>query len=164
MKANSCHDIFLPVIKATKFAKIFALNSNIKEGLKTFLLFFCQAKMVFVTVWFLNHFTLEYVPSMNSIWIITPAILLHAWVTKFKTFFIFFKLSILTSNNVIWVGLLAILFDEAQHVVKLSTTDYVTVFYEVINIFIKPKNFLLMGLYLTVFFLNGLFMVFHFFF
>ena len=119
--------------------------------------------MVFVIVWFLDHFTLEYALSVNSIWIITPAILFHVWVTKSKTFFIFFKLPILTSNNVIWVGVLALLFDEAQHVVKLSRTGYVPVFYEVINVFIKPKNFLLMGLHLIVFFLNGLFMVFHFF-
>ena len=93
--------------------------------------------MVFVIVWFLDHFTLEYVLSVNSIWIITPAGLLHAWVTKFKTFFIFFKLSILTLNNVIWVNFFAILFDKTQHVVKISTTGYVPVFYEVINIFIK---------------------------
>ena len=139
------------------------LNSDLKDSLKKFSLLFHLAEMVFVIIWFLNHFTLEYVPSMNSIWIITPASLLHVWVTKFKTFFIFFKLSILTSNNVIWVGLLAILFDEAEHVVKLSTTGYVPAFYEVINVFIKPKNFLLMDLYLIVFFLNGLFMVYHFF-
>ena len=94
--------------------------------------------MVFVIVWFLDHFTLEYVPSMNSIWIITPASLLHVWVTKFKTSLIFFKLYILTLSNVILVGLLAILFDGAQHVVKISTTGYVSVFYEVINLFIKP--------------------------
>ena len=97
---------------------------------------------------------LEYVPSTNSIWTITSAGLFHVWVTKFKTFFIFFKLSILTSNNVIWVDLLAILFNEAQHVVKISTTGYVPVFYEAINLFIKPQNFLLMGLYLAVFFFN----------
>ena len=123
--------------------------------------------MVFVIVWFLDHFMPEYVPSMNSIWIITPADFLHVWVTKFKTFFIFFKLSILTSNNVIWVGLLAILFNEAQHVVKTSTTGYVPVFYEVINLFIKLQNFLLMffickfkGLYLIIFFFDGLLMFF----
>ena len=74
--------------------------------------------MVFVIVWFLDHFTLEYVPSMNGIWITTPASLLHVWVTKFKTSLILFKLSKLASNNVMWVGLFAILFDEAQHVVK----------------------------------------------
>ena len=85
---------------------------------------------------------------------------------KFKIFFIFFKRSILTSNNVIWVGLLAILFNEAQHFVKISTTGYVPVFYEVINLFIKPQNFLLMffickfkGLYLIVFFFDDLLML-----
>ena len=96
---------------------------------------------------------------MNSIWIITPASLLHVWATKFKTSLIFFKLSILTSNNVIWVDLFAILFDEAQHV-KISTTSYVPVFYEVINLFIKPQNFLLMGLYLTVTVCDGVLMFF----
>ena len=34
-------------------------------------------------------------------------------------------------------------------------------FHEVINLFIKPQHFLLMGLYLVVFFFNGLLMVFH---
>ena len=113
---QSYHDILLPVIKAIKFGlhfsitKFSAQNSNIKEGLKKFLLLFRQAKMVFVIIWFLDHFTLEYAPSMNSIWIITSPGLFHAWATKFKTFFIFFRLSILTSNNVIWVGLFVILF------------------------------------------------------
>ena len=78
--------------------------------------------MVFVTVLFLHHLTLEYVRSMNSVCIITPAGILHVWVKKLKTFFIFFKLSILKSNNVIWVGLVAILLNEAQHFVKISTT------------------------------------------
>ena len=117
--------------------------------------------MVFVTVWFLDYFTLEYVPSMNSIWIITPADLFHFWVTKFKASLIFFKQPILALNNVIWVGLLAILFNEAQHFVKISTMGYVSGFYEVINLFIKPQNFLLMGLicclkglYLIIFFFN----------
>ena len=114
-----------------------ALNSDIKDGLKKFSIFFCQAEMVFVIVWFLDHFNLEYVPSMNSIWIITPASVLHGWVTVFKTFLIFFKLSILTSNNVLRVNFFTILFDKAQHIVKISTTGYVPVFYEVINLFIK---------------------------
>ena len=121
-------------------------NSNIQDSLKKFSLLFRQAEMVFVIVWFFDHFTLEYVPSMNSIWIITFVSHFHVWVTKFKTSLIFFKLSILTSNNVIWVGLFAILFDEAQHVVKTSTTYYVPVSYEVINLFIKPQNFLLIFL------------------
>ena len=121
--------------------------------------------MVFVIIWFLNHFTLEYVLSMNSIWIITPASLLHVWVTKFKTFFIFFKLSILTLNNVIWVDLFAILFNEAQHV-KISMTRYMPAFYEVINLFIKLQNVLLMfficklkGFYLIVTVCDGLLML-----
>ena len=121
--------------------------------------------MVFVIIWFLDHFTLEYVLSMNSIWIITPASLLHVWVTKFKTFFIFFKLSILTLNNVMWVDLFAILFNEAQHV-KISMTRYMPAFYEVINLFIKLQNVLLMfficklkGFYLIVTVCDGLLML-----
>ena len=147
------------------------LNSDLKDSLKKFSLLFHLAEMVFVIIWFLNHFTLEYVPSMNSIWIITPASLLHVWVTKFKTFFIFFKLSILTSNNVIWVGLFSIFFNEAQHVIKISMTGYVPVFYEVINLFIKPQTFLLMfficklkDLYLIIFYFGGLLMFFLYFF
>ena len=119
-----------------------------------FLLLFREAEVVFVIICFLNNFTLEYVSSMNSIWTITPASLLHVWVTKFKISLIFFELSILASNNVIWVGLLALLFNKAQHIVKTYTTGYV--FYEVINIlffsfhelsmiFIKPQNLMLMG-------------------
>ena len=145
--------------KATKF--LLCLNSNIKDSLKKFLIFFRQAEMVFGIVWFLNHFTLEYVPEMNSIWIITPTSLLHAWVTKFKTFFIFFKLSKLTSNNVIWVKLFAFLFDKAQHVDKISTKGYLPAFSEVINLFINLQNFMLMFLicmlkvlYLIVFFFD----------
>ena len=61
--------------------------------------------MVFVIIWFLDHFTLEYVPPVNSTWIVTSASLFHVWATNLKTFFIFSKLSVLTSNNVIWVGL-----------------------------------------------------------
>ena len=147
------------------------LNIDIKYSLKKFSLLFRQAEMVFVIVWFLDHFTLEYIPSMNSIWIITPAGLLHVWVTKFKTFFIFFKLSILTSNNVIWMGLFSIFFNEAQHVIKISMTGYVPAFYEVINLFIKPQTFLLMfficklkDLYLIIFYFGGLLMFFLYFF
>ena len=115
----------------------------------------------------LNHFTLEYVRSVNSIWIITFVSLLHVWVTKFNTSLIFFKQSILTSNNVIRLGLLAILFDEAQDDVKIFTMGYVPVFYKVINLFIKLQNFPLIfficklkGLYLIIFFFDGLLMVF----
>ena len=121
--------------------------------------------MVFLIIWFLDHFTLEYVPLMNSIWIITPASLLHVWVTKFKTFFIFFKLSVLTLNNIIWVDLFVILFNEAQHV-KISMTGYMPAFYEVINLFIKLQNVLLMfficklkGFYLIVTVCDGLLML-----
>ena len=71
------------------------LNSNIKDSFKKFSLLFRQAEMVFVITWFLNHFTLEYIPSMNSIWIITPVSLLHDWVTQSEPSLIFFKLSIL---------------------------------------------------------------------
>ena len=136
------------------------LNNVIKDSFKKFSLSFCQADMAFVIVSFLDHFTLEYVPSVNSIWI--PTGLFHVWVRKFKAFFIFFKLFIFTSNNAMWVSLLAILFDKTQNVVKIPTTGYVPVFYEVINLFIKLQNFLLMffickfkGLYLMIFFFDG---------
>ena len=122
--------------------------------------------MIFVVIWLFNHFLLEPVPSMNSIWIIAFVSHLHAWVTKFKPSFMFFQLPMLTSNNVIWVGLFAILFNERQHVVKTPTTGYVSVCYELINLFIKLQNFLLMfficklkGLYLIIFFFNGLLML-----
>ena len=123
--------------------KFLVLNSDAKDSLKKFWLLFRQAEMIFVIAWFLDHFTLKYVPSMNSIWIITPASLFHVRVTKFKASLIIFKESILTSNNVVWVNFFAILYNEAQHVVKISATGYVPVFYEVINLFIKPQNFLL---------------------
>ena len=131
------------------------LNSDIKNSLKKFSLLFRQAKMVFVIVWFPNHFTLEYVPSVDGVWIVTPAGL-HFLVTKLNLSLIFFKLYILTSNNVIWVGLiLAILFNKVQHVVKRSTTAYEPVSYGVIDLFIKPQNFLFMSLYLIIFFFDG---------
>ena len=74
----------------------------------------------------------------------------------------FFKLPVLKSNNVVWMPFSAILFDETQHVGKTSTTGYVPVFYEVINLFIRSENFLWMGFYwivtaydgLLIFFLN----------
>ena len=72
----------------------------------------------------------------------------------------FFQLPVLTSNNVVWVSLSAVLFDKTQHIVKTSTTGYVPVCYEVINLFIKPQNFLLMGLVLfTICKLKGLYLV-----
>ena len=120
------------------------LNSDIQGSFKKFLLLFCQAKMIFVIIWLFDHFTLKPVPSVNGVWTITFVNHLHLWLTKFKPSFMFFKLSVLTSNNVIWVNFFAILFDETQHVVKTSTTGYVSVCYEVINPFIKPQDFLLM--------------------
>ena len=69
------------------------LNSDIQGSFKKFLLLFRQSKMIFVIVWFLDHFTLKLVPSMNGIWIIAfvngiwiIAFVshLHVWVTKSK--------------------------------------------------------------------------------
>ena len=121
--------------------------------------------MIFVVIWLFDHFSLEPVPPMNSIWIIAFVSRLHAWATKFKPSFMFFQLPMLTSNNVIWVGLFAILFNETQDVVKTPTRGYVPVCYEVINLFIKLQNIWLMfficklkGLYLIIFFFNGLLM------
>ena len=79
---------------------------------------------------------------MNGIWIITFVNHLHVWVTKFKSSPRFFQLPILTSNKVIWVScLFAVLFDETQHAVKISTAGYVPVGYEAINLFLEPQNF-----------------------
>ena len=118
--------------------------------------------MTFVIIWLFDHFTLEPAPLVNGVWIITFVSHLHVWVTKFKLSFMFFQLLVLTSNNVAWVDLSAILFDETQNVVKTSTTGYVPVCYEIINLFIKPQNFLLMffncklkGFYLIIFFFDG---------
>ena len=113
--------------------------------------------MVSVIVWFLDHFTLEYVPSVNGVWIIAFVSHLHVCVTRFEPSLMFFKMSILTSNNVVWMPFSDIFFDETQHVVKPSTTSYVPVFYEIINllfffinrlsmVFIESQNLLLMGL------------------
>ena len=94
---------------------------------------------------------------MNGIGIIAFVKHLHVWITKLKPLLMFFKLPILTSNNVIWVNFSAIFFDEIRHVVKTFTTGYVSVCYEIMNLFIEPQNFLLMfficklkGLYLIV--------------
>ena len=144
------------------------LKSDIQGSFKKFLLHFCHPEIVFVVILFFDHFSLEPVPLMNSIWIITFVSHLHVWVTKSKPSFMFFKLSVQTSNNVIWVDFSTILFDKTQHIVKTSTAGYVPVCYEVINLFIKPQNFLLMfsicklkGLYLIIFFFDGLLMFFH---
>ena len=101
-------------------------------------------KWFLLVVWFFDHFSLKPVPSMNSTWIIAFVSHFHVWVTKFKPSLMFFKLVVLTLNNVIGMGLFAILFDKTQHVVKTSLTGYVPVFYEVIVLFIKPQNLLLM--------------------
>ena len=129
------------------------LNSDIQGSFKKFSLLCRQAEMVFVIVWFLHHFTLKPVPSVNGVWIITFVSHLHVWVTKFKPSLLFFKLPVLTSNNVIWVNFSTILFYEDQHAVKTSTTGYVSLCYEVINLFIEPQNFLLVAC-------DGLLMVF----
>ena len=115
------------------------LNNDIQGSLKKFSLFFRQAEMVSVIVWFLDHFTLDYVPSVNRVWIIAFVCHLHVWVTKFELSLIFFKMPILTSNNVIWMLFSAIFFYKAQHIVKIFTTGYVPVFYDVINLSIKFK-------------------------
>ena len=125
-------------------------------------------KWFFVVIWFLDHFMLKPVPSVNGVWIIAFVSHLHVWVTKFKPSLVFFKLPVPTSNNVIVVNFSAILFDEVQHVIK---TSRVPVCYEVINLFIKPQNLLLMllisklmGLYLIVTVCYGLLMFFLYFF
>ena len=114
------------------------LNSDIQSSFKKFSLIFGQPKMVFVVIWFLDHFTLDSVPSMNSIWVVAFVDHLHAWVTKFKLSLMLFKLPVLTSKNVVWVNFFAVLFDKTQHVVKASTAGHVPVCYEVINLFIEP--------------------------
>ena len=94
------------------------VNSDIQGSFKNFLLLFGQAEMVFVIVWFLDHFTPEPVPSVNGIWIIESSAFFshhHAWVTKSNRLLKFFQLTSLTSNNVIWMPFLTVLFDEAQH-------------------------------------------------
>ena len=45
------------------------LNSNIQSSFKKCSLIFDQAEMVFVIVWFLDHFTLKPVPSNNVIFV-----------------------------------------------------------------------------------------------
>ena len=120
------------------------LNSDIQGSFKKFSLLCRQAEMVFVIVWFLHHFTLKPVPSVNGVWIITFVSHLHVWVTKFKPSLLFFKLPVLTSNNVIWVNFSTILFDETQYVCQNIHGAHMLVCYEVINLFIKSQNFLLM--------------------
>ena len=85
--------------------------------------------MVFVVIRFFDHFSLEPVPPMNSIWIIAFVSHLHVWVTKFKPLLMFFKLLVLTPNNAILVNFSTILVDEKQHVVKTSKVGYMPVCY-----------------------------------
>ena len=136
--------------------KLLVLNIHIQGSFKKCSLLFRQAEMVFVVVWFLDHFTLKSAPLMNSIWIITFVNHLHVWVTKFKPSLMFFQLPVLTSNNVVWVNFSAVLFGETQHVVKTSTSGFVPVCYEVIHLFIEPQNFLLVGLICE---LKGLYLI-----
>ena len=138
------------------------LNGDIQGSFKKCSLLFCQPKMVFVVVWFLDHFMLGSVPPMNGVWIVALVSYLHVWIMKFRALLMFFQLLILTPNNVIWVNFFTNLFDETQHIAKTSAAGYVIVCYEVINVLIKPQNFLLMdlicklkGLYLIIFFSNG---------
>ena len=122
------------------------LNSDVQGSFKKCSLLFRQAEMIFEVIWFLNHFTLKPLPSVNGVWIITFVNHLHVWVTKFKLSFMFFKLLVLTPNNVIWVNFSAFVYDGTQHVVKTSMAGYMPGCYEILNLFIKPKNFLLMSL------------------
>ena len=81
---------------------------------------------------------------LNDVWIITLMNHIHAWVTKFKPSFMFFKLLVLIPNSIILVNFSAILFGKTQHVVKTSTPGCGSVCYEIINLFIEPHNFMLM--------------------
>ena len=101
-----------------KLQNSLVLNSGIQGSFKKCSLLFRHAEIIFVVIWFLDHFTRKPVPPVNSVWIITFVRHLHVWVTKFKPTLVFFKLPILTSNSVIWVDFSAILFDKAQHIVK----------------------------------------------
>ena len=117
------------------------LNNDTQDSFKKFSLFFCQAEMVSVRLWFLDHFTLEYVSSVNGVWIIAFVSNLHVWVTKFEPSLMFFKMPILTLNNVVWMPFSTILFDKTQHVVKTSTTGYGPVFMRSSNSLLSLKIF-----------------------
>ena len=104
---------------------------------------------------------------MDCVWIITFVGHLHVWVTKSKPSLMFFQLPMLRSNNMVWVSLSAVLFDETQHVVKTSTAGYVPVCYEIVNLFTEPQNFLLIDficklkdIYLIVLACDDLLMIF----
>ena len=147
------------MIEATK---CLVLNSDIQGSFKKFSLLFHHVQMVCVIVWFFDHFMLKPATLVTGVWIIEFVSHRHVWVTKFKPSLMFFQLPVLTSNNVVWVPFFIVLFDETQHVVKAFMTDYVTICYEVINLFIEPQNFLSMfficrlkGSYLIIFFFDG---------
>ena len=161
---SSYHDILWPMLKTTKF---WALNNDAQRSFKKFLLLFHHAKMIFVLIWLFDHFALKPIPLVNGVWIITFLSYLHAWATTFKPSLMFFQLPILTSNNIIEVNFSVILFDETQRVVKTSTMGYVSVCYEIINLFVEPQNFLfvffickLKVFYLIVMVFDGLLMFF----
>ena len=156
------------MMETTKFSD---LNIHIQCSFKECLLLFGLVETDFVIVWFFNHFTLKPTPSLNGVCVTIFINHLHIWVTKFKASLMFFQLPVPTLNNVVWVNFFAILFNETQHVTKIFTAGYVPVCYEVINLFIEPQNFLLMGLicklkglYLIVRAFDGLFMFFLYFF
>ena len=102
--------------------------------------------MIFIVVWLHYHFTLKSTLTVNCVSIITFIGYLHVWVTNSKPSLTFFQLHLLTLKNIIWENFAAVLFDKTQHVIKTSTTDYVPVSNEIINLFIKPQNFVLKGL------------------
>ena len=126
------HDILWPVMEATK---CLVLNSDVQGSFKKFSRLFRQAEMVFVIVWLFDHFTLEPVPSVNGVWIIAFVSHHHAWVMNSKPLLMFFQLSILTSNNVVWMPFLTVLLDEAQHlsILRLNPSGLPLVSLETLN-------------------------------
>ena len=116
------------MMETTKF---FELKQSHPRRFKKFSLLFGQAEMVFVKVWFLDHFRL------NGFWIIKFVSHLHIWVTKFKPSLMFFQLPVLTSNNDISLAfmILAAFFSTAvpcrplQRVSKVSIDSHNVQFY-----------------------------------
>ena len=100
------------------------INSDIQGSLKKFSLLFSQAEMVFVIVWFFDHFTLKPVPLVNGVWIITFVNHHHTRIAKFKPLLVFFQLLVLTSNNVVWMPFFTVLFDEVQHLNILKAKPF----------------------------------------
>ena len=81
------------------------LNSDIQANFKKFLLLFRQAEIVFVIVWFLDHFTIKPFPSVNDVWIIAFVSDRHAWITKSEPLLMFFQPPVLTWTNVVLMPL-----------------------------------------------------------